>query len=288
MEENLELRKVRDFGELINDSFVFLKQNWKPMFRAVALICGGLIFVSIVTGVIQQLRITSNFSTAEIRQNPFSIYSWDTVVYWIVMTLTYFSVSLASLSYICLYHDKGKVAPVPEEVWSYFKYFFFRVAGVQLMLSVLLIMGLVLCVFPGVYFWPVSALIMAVMVFENGGYGYSFRKGFSLIRGNWWSTFGAMFIMGVVIVVAAIALTLPVSIFAGMGVLLGDMKASAPVLVASMILNQLTQLLYIPIYVVIALAYFSLVEKKEGVGLRERIESIGKNDTDAGLPEEQY
>ncbi len=31
--EQIELRKARDFGELINDSFLFIKGNFKPLLR---------------------------------------------------------------------------------------------------------------------------------------------------------------------------------------------------------------------------------------------------------------
>ncbi len=37
--EPVQLRQVRDFGQLISTTFTFLKQNWKPLVRAMALVC---------------------------------------------------------------------------------------------------------------------------------------------------------------------------------------------------------------------------------------------------------
>ena len=40
MIQKVEFRKVRDFGEVISDTFLFMKQNFKPLFKAFFYLCG--------------------------------------------------------------------------------------------------------------------------------------------------------------------------------------------------------------------------------------------------------
>ncbi len=288
MEQNLELRKVRDFGELISDTVVFAMQNWKPLLKAYASICGFFVVAAGIMAILQQSRVTKIFNSGEIPKSPFSIYGWDTVLNMLLLLLLGISMTITIFSYISLYREKGNVPPTVEEVWSYFKYFFWRLLGAQILLYLLLCVGICLCIVPGIYLMPVMMIISAVMVFENASLGYSFDRGFKLIKNQWWATFGAMFIILIIVYAASMVVILPVSIATGAGMIFGNFKMSLPLIILTTILQYLCQAFCILVDVVIALAYFSLVERKEGAGLSERISSIGNHDPSADLPEEQY
>ena len=45
----MELRKLRDFGENINDTFQFIRQEFKPLLKSFFAIAGVLI---LVTGIV--------------------------------------------------------------------------------------------------------------------------------------------------------------------------------------------------------------------------------------------
>ncbi|MGX5687764.1 hypothetical protein [Arcticibacter tournemirensis] len=288
MEQKVELRKVRDFGELINDTFVFTKQNWKPLLKAYFTICGFFLAAAVIVAVLQQQRLLQAFGSLPTGASPFTVYGWDTVINVVLVMLFYVMMTLTTFSYMSLYKEKGNTAPSVEEVWGYVRYFFGRMFVAQILLSILIIIGFVCCFIPGVYLMPVTAIMLASIVFENSSLGYSFDRGFKLIKGQWWTTFGAMLVMMVVYYAVSIVLVLPISLITGAGVFLGRFNMPFPFLAATVVLQYLAQVFMILLYLLTGIAYFSLAEEKDGAGLSERISSIGKSDPSADLPEEQY
>ena len=131
------------------------------------------------------------------------------------------------------------------------------------------------------------SLVTAALIFENAGLGYAFDRGFKLIKENWWTTFGALFVTMFATYLLMAAIEFPVGILSGAGLFL-DIKVSMPVTILIVVLQALCQVFSIVPYVTASLCYFSLVEKKEGASLLDKIDSMGKGGSTDGLPEEQY
>ncbi|MBC8054826.1 MAG: hypothetical protein H7Y13_17340 [Sphingobacteriaceae bacterium] len=287
MNQNIEFRQVRDFGQLVNDTFIFGKQNLKPLLKAVFTICGFFLIASCVAAIFYALRLQGSMESGEIVK-PGQVFGWEYALNLISMLLFYTSIALTVFCYINLYIQKGNEAPGVEEVWENAKYYFLRVLGSGLLLAILFMVGVVLCVIPGIYLWPITSLMIAIMIFENGTFSYSFDRGFKLIKGSWWTTFGAMFIVFLVLFAATMAVVLPVSLLTAGSIFLTKTQASTPILILNTVLQSFAQIFYALPYIVVSLCYFSLVEAKEGTGLMERVDMIGKSETDSDLPEEQY
>lgn len=288
MEENIEFRKVRSFGDLVGDSFIFVTRNWKPLLKSYYSICGFFVLGAIVTGILQQNKVISLVNSGAIYQSPYSFWGWESALSFIFALLSFISLSITVLSFISLYNEKGNVAPSVEEVWAYFKYFFFRLLGAHILLGLLLIFALVCIVVPAIYLWPVTSVILAVMVFENASIGYSFDRAFRLIKSQWWITFGAFFVTALIVYAGTIMLVMPVSFLTGARMATGGFKSSLTGVMVMTVIQYLCQVFWVLLFVVISLAYFSLAERIDGSGLRERINSIGKDDDDALLPMEEY
>lgn len=288
MEQKLELRKSRDFGQLINDTFLFVRENLKPLLKVYFSICGFLLVAMTVVAVLQQNRLAGILTEESLRRDPFQFYGWEMVLSWVLVFIFYVLLCITTFSYMGLYKDKGNEAPTPQEVWEQVRYYFWRVSGAQLVLGLLVGIGMMFCVLPGLYLWPVVTLMLAIMVIENGSLTYSFDRGFRLISGHWWATFGAMFILSVVSYAVMMLFVMPFGIATGAGLLLGNLKLSLPMLIAATVVQYLSQILLVIVLITAGLAYFSLVEEKEGTSLSDRINSIGKGDDAADLPEEQY
>ena len=287
MRENIEFRQVRDFGQLVNDTFVFSKQNLKPLLKSVFIICGFFLVASIVAATFYALRIQEGVASGE-AESPRTVLGWEYAVSMVFMLVFYTSISATVFSFINLYVQKGNVAPAVEEVWESVKYFFFRVLGSSVLLAILLVVGLILCVIPGIYLWPPTSIIIAIIVFENGSFSYAFDRGFKLVKDHWWTTFGAMFIVMLVMVAATMVVVLPVALLTAGSVFITKTDVSGPILILNTVLETAVQIFYFLPYVTVALCYFSLVEVKEGTGLMDRVDMIGQNKPDSDLPEEQY
>jgi hypothetical protein len=221
-------------------------------------------------------------------KDPSRIFSWEYAASLIFSLLFYTSISLTVFTYIKLYIEKGNQAPEVEEVWTEFKQVFIKFFFSNVLLGILVIIGCFLCLLPGIYLYPITSLIAAIIVFESSSLSYAFDRGFKLIKGNWWVTFGALFIIIIVFAFAAMLAFLPITFIATGSLLFSKYSVSMPILIIRTILSSLVHVFMILPYIVVALSYFSLVESKDGEGLLDRVNSIGQNGSDSNLPEEQY
>jgi len=298
MNKKIELRKVRDFGEVINDTFVFIAQNWKQLLKAYAVICGFFVIASLAVSVLNQLKAADYLNSINIADQPFSTryskfgyYGWTTVIAAIFAIIAYTAIPVTTLAYIAVYREKGDQPAEVEEVWSYFKFYFVRTTLSWLLLGIGLVIGFVMCIIPGVYLWPAFSLVVPIMVFENTTLGYAFSRSFELIKGNYWPTLGVVVIAAIIVYVAMLVFVLPLSILNVSTVLVGGHKFNTTYLILTSVMQHICQAFYMMPTIAIAICYFSLTEQKDNTGLLDRINSLGSNDeldqpNDQQLPEE--
>ncbi len=279
--EKFELRKVRDFSDLITDTFQFLKLTWKPFLLTFFSICGFFIVAAMVLSVVQQLKAAELLNGQSVRtvdaasmlRNTFGV---EYIMLLLVSMMEYIAIPLTVFCFIALYEQNDGQTPTTADVWSFFKYYFFRFLGAWLVTLLLQLVAFLFLFFPGLWLMPIAALIIAILVFENGSFGYSFGRGFSLISGHWWETFGALFVMGIVVISAQMIFSLPTMVITMGSVFTGSVKTTFStwkiILTA---LQHLCVVFYVLPYITIALAYFSLVEQKESAGLEEKIRKFG-------------
>lgn len=290
MQPKIELAKTRDFGEIINDTFTFVSQNWKPLLKSYAIICGFFVVANLVVALLQQQKLIGAMQGLPVgRFGRFS--SLFGPAYFLsllfgVLSLT--AISLVPLCFMALYKEKGNIAPETEEVWGYFKHHFFRFLGSYIIVAICFLIGFVLCLVPGIYLLPILSLVLPIIVFENVGLGYAWSKSFQLIKENWWQTFGAIMVITIITYAAMSIFVIPVSLFTVGTIFLSRTLPSSPAFILTTVISTLCYVFYMLPTITAALCYFSLNEQKEGTGLMNRINNFGSNDLDAGLPKEEY
>jgi len=292
MKQPIELRKLRDFGQTINDSFTFFKENFKPLVRILLAICGLFILIGTISTVFTYMNISSMFNFTpgdyESSSKPVS-YIIGSIISAFILVLTQAFIHLATLCYISVYLQKNNTTPTLAEVWGYFRYYFFRVLGSGIAMFFVIAVGFVLCVIPGIYISIPMYLVIPIIVIENGSFGYAFNKSFKLIKNNWWTVFGVIFIMSLVVGVASSIAGIPLTLVS-VGSKFIPMKAlSLPIIIFFSIMRNLLILAYTLPAIAVCLCYFNLSEDKEGTGLLDRIEKLGQhNNQNDGLPSEEY
>ena len=284
MQPKVELNKVRSFSEIIDDSILFFKQNWKPLLRAYFAICGFFWVAGLITSTFNQFH---TFQLKAQGESPFGITYFISILF---AMFSYISISLTTLSYISLYHQKDKEAPTVEEVWGYVKFYFLRVTGTFFLLTLLLVLGFVFCFFPGIYLWPVFSLILTIMILENASLNYAFNRAFRLISDNWWHTFGVLLLISLLIGVTMILVLIPAAVIATLIVFVTGTHGREVYEVALNIAVNLVQFLHILVLIAGALVYYSLTEQKEDVSLMERIKQFGTHTPPTQQPgtDEEY
>lgn len=300
MESKIELQKARDFGEVINDTFLFIRQNIKPLLKNYFTFCGIFLVFGMVAQGLQELRrlrnlnsLSTSLAQGRTLYGPSGVFANFGLEFLAVIffnMLTGVAISVLITSYMALYKEKGNITPTTEEVWGYFKFFFLRALGSYFVLALLLVIALLFCVVPGVYLYPIFALFLPVMIIENASFSYAFNRSFSLIKENWWATFGALVIIVIIFYFAAILVTLPTSIITGISLVMHSQHGTqlTPLIFLTIFLHQIGQIFAIMPVVTACLCYFNLTEVKEGTGLLGRINQLGNTGKDHNLPTEEY
>ncbi len=282
MEEKIEIRKVRDFGEIIGDTFIFLSRNFKKLFKSLLFIVLPFNIIGTTALAYFQYNFIGSFSN----KNVLGGYNWDSLISsgWsylltiVISIISYtFSISV-TYRFITLY-EKGEDYDV-KELWEYAKKDFFKVLFANIGIFFLVIVGVILCFLPGIYIGVVLSLIFPIMLTENIGFSASLSRSFKLISNNWWLTFALIFVIAIIQGIIAYTFILPAMIFGGISNIFsvnntdGLMSFQIITTVVSHLVSTFTQ----PILITaLALHYFSLVEKKESVGILRRIDTIGNN-----------
>ncbi|UKT63772.1 hypothetical protein [Pedobacter mucosus] len=291
----VEFKKVRDFGQVINDTFTFIRQNLKPLLKTYLIFCGLFVLAGMLTMLLQQYKTLNVVNDITRNHRNFSIFGSEKVFgfeYFLTILFSlasYASMSVAILSYITLYVQKGNQIPTNEEILGYFKYYFFRVFGSSILLILMLIVSVFFCVVPFFYLFPFVAMMFPIMVFENGSLGYSFGRSFKIIKDNFWITFGTLFIMWIIVYACMTFIVLPSTIFSMIGVFTHNTPhISVAATLITTVLQSLCQVFTIIPIVTITLSYFSLVEQKESAGLMERIAHFGNTEKPIDTRPEEY
>lgn len=293
---NIELSKNRDFGELITDTFAFLKQNFKPLLVMFFTFNGLFLLAMVVLNILQYTNASSlqqdmMESRPVFTQSRFANFGLLSVVAGLVAFLNYTLISTTVLSYMALYREKGNQPPSTSEVWGYIKYYFMRLLGSSFLLGILLVIGFVFCVIPGVYLYPIFGLVLPIIVMENASFGYAFNRSFKLINDNWWTVFGALFVIGIIMYTGFMVFSLPVIIITVINFFTHHSATTAtslPLYIINIFLQTAGQMVVIVPVVTSVLCYFKLVEIKESTGLLNRINTFGTGHNHDDLPAEEY
>ncbi|WP_295721380.1 hypothetical protein [Mucilaginibacter sp.] len=294
MKQPIELRRVRDFGEIINDTFTFLKENFKPLFKALFIICGFFVLAGAATTALTQLKLvgltTTKFNpdTYDSATTAYS-YAITVIVNALILVFAQLSIYLVTLCYIAVYLERKDRQPTFAEVWGFFKYYFWRALGSSVLMVLLMFVGFLLCIIPGIYLMPPLYLLFPIIVMENTSFSYAFNKSFTLVKDNWWTVFGVIVIMSIIVSVLGAFINVPMSLILTTRSFVSLKSFNTPIVIFFSIMRNVLMLAYTLPAIALTMCYFSLSEQKDGTGILGRIDTFGKGtDNSNDLPAEQY
>ncbi|PSR54275.1 hypothetical protein AHMF7605_12465 [Adhaeribacter arboris] len=283
----LNFREERDLSQKINATFGFIKQHFKPLFRLLLFIVMPFALIGgVFLGIYQRRALTLNRGERDIEYGTYAEYEFYNQIssfnYLIGIFCAYVSFLLISLviySYILEYMDnEGQIAP--GSVWNRVKDNFLRVFFASFGIFLLCALGTVLLVVPGIYLSVALSFFMMVMLREDLGFVDTVERCLYLIKGNWWSTLGMLFIVSFIQALLALVLGFPVWVLQIMQVLnLPGVDNDLLMISANTLSSVLSIFMYVIIIVALAFQYFNLVEIKDGIGFLEQAEMIGTRRT---------
>ena len=315
MQQVLYLRRLRDFGEKIADSFLFLKQHWKNLFGIYLVFVVPFIIAAIIVAMVFAGRLYSmSLSNAEAIR-PSDIFGLDFLIILLCFVIAITSYNTAVFSYIRFCDEQLGVKPTIAQVGQlYFrkllKIFLYNIVVGFILVLVIIVPYLLVTFIPligvlgqfglGVFFSTVLLHLNLIFIREDQGMSAGISRLFYLFGGSWWKTIGyslVMFLIYYVFSFVLIVILFMVSMIIYAAFLIPRSAAAlggggksivtlATLAVGAFFLLQ--QTFYLILFSAVGINYFSLAEEKDGSAIEELIDSIGTVTDKYGGIEEQY
>ncbi|MDR6300862.1 hypothetical protein [Mesonia maritima] len=292
----INFKKERELGEVISDTFAFIRQNYKVLFQIYTKVLWPvllLMLLAICYYTYITLNLGEDIMSLSGSTNPssgmFSAFSGIflasfvlLIASWFYYTFLYGSYQYAVNSYI---ENNGeiKIDEVKEGLkqnWSSF-------LGASFLAGLLTFIGAIMCLVPGIYVMVPFTLLYSIMVFYKMGVSESITYSFSLIKNNWWITFFTIIVISIIYFIITYVFNLPAIIYTLVKSLVYSQEGNLAdpsfafdwVYLTLSALSSVVQYLLYPIIIIATVfIFFNLDEKKNQTGTYEAIDSLGKKD----------
>ncbi len=313
-ESPIEFRRRRDFGEVLNVTFRFIRQNLALLSKSLLFFVAPFLVVAMLFNVAVQMQVFSGgFLNAD--GQPLANLSGLLFNYAGILVFSLLAGVMAwavILGLMRLYEAHGPGGLTVKAVWEEARGLFFGMLGVvAFLLMILFLIYFLFILFVGfgaavfaqagaivgglitfvavvaflgalAYVVTVFALLFPMRVFERIGLIEGAGRCLKLVRGYGWQTFGVIVLSWIISSVLGGIFSMPsvlLSFLQGMNTLEGGGSGLRALLVVSGVLGGLaSSLLYSIPMVATGFQYFNLVERKEGVGLMARIERLAESE----------
>lgn len=289
MKEYIQFKRNREVGEILTDTFKYIRQEYKTLFKALVrntaipflLLIGSLIFFS---------TTISNFSTLFLNAQNYPLDQSGAagigILLFMIAAIAYYAFMFATV----LHHIKSYIANNgivnQKEITTGVKKDGLQIMGLNILYGILVFIGIMLCFFPGVYVYITLSLAPTLLVFHNLSIGNSISESFKFIKNNWWSTFATLIVIWIVLYAINLIFSIPSIIYSlittfssAQEISQGDMSSMFDwvYITLSTLSSALTYLIYPIFAVALAFIYFNINEKTNQTGTLEEIDTIGSD-----------
>lgn len=275
-QKKIQFRKKRETSEIISDTFIFLKQEIKPLAKIVLIyVLPFIILYSILQVEIQQKFFDSGIMNDQqtlknmllndpgpFYKNVFIIILFNVFVQSLFMAAVY--------SYIKVYVQKGKGNFSLNEVTSLLFHNSLMVLGAGIVLTLIVAFGLMMFFVPGIYFANTLSLTVMILVFENKGLSHALTRSWRFVNTHWWNTL-LLNIIGILIILAVgFIISIPTDIAGYSTSVMKIGKQDITDLpkwfwIMTGINAAISTLLYIIPYIFLAFQYFNIDERSRAM-----------------------
>lgn len=282
--QSIPLYKVRSFGEKINVTFSFIRVNAADFFKAHVRITGiALIIAAIVNVVIVQNAMgdtsglntgTYTGSTEGLLNNLLSN----------LVNLIYGAVAaLVTLGF--LKRKSNNESTDALDIWFEIRPLLLNAIFFMILYGLAVIFGFILLVLPGIFLAVKLALGLPSLVMERSNALDAMDRSYKLTKGNWWSLFGLVLVIALILAVVSFVILLPIGALFGFASYFslqggeGFLSLSVwQIAVASVLQLAVNAVTYSFMWLGLAFHYGSEVEMNESRSLMEDINAMDRDD----------
>ena len=286
----IEFKKQRDFGQILSDTFGFIRNEFKPFLKAIISISAPALVLFIISMSFYTYTVGDLFNFDAYSVGSFDVASpviviLAAIVYMVTLVLIFIFISSTALHYIREYVNNNGIVDFQIVKQNVYKSFW-GYLGLGFLKYLSLGFAAVLCFFPVLYVMVPMFIVYSIYVLEpRRGATDSYSYSFYLINEDFWLTIGCMIVLFILMYVLSMVFSIPTVIYSyiKMGIFSGSINIadynvfSDPIYILLNVLSTLFSLFLNLIFIVAsAFIYFHLNEKRNFTGTYERISNIGK------------
>jgi hypothetical protein len=296
-QQKVELRKIRDFSENLNDTFLFIRQNLKPLLASFIAIAGIFMLGHSIISVMFQRNAGGLFGSLGGRtaapgsgfNYPLAtIFSGTYALLLLLAWANFVAMNVAVTCYMKLYDASQGVAPTIEEVWNEFKKYFLKVLVYTIPITLLTMVGFLFCLVPGIYLAVVFFPFATVLIVDDQTFGGAWDRCRAIVKGNFWQSLGIYFLVYLIVAFSAGIISAIVGGVAGAVSYFTTRDILTTISVVTSVLNIFSYVFYIVLYVSVNLHYFNLAERHDGTAIMRKLDTLGGTGGDFDNIQEQY
>ncbi len=283
-DQKIELYKIRDFGQKINATIVYIRRYIKHLIVPVLLL---ILPAALLAGFFIKDYMATAMSFGAM-DDPEVFNSWFSEVLVSYLGMMLVSLIAGALFFMIIYEfmtyvSKEDTIPTVGKLYSEPLGRLPGLMGLFLIIGIISTMGFFFFIIPGFYLAIVLSLATPIYLFEKASIGASISKSFKIIKGKWWSTFGILMITTIIAGAVSYIFILPSyalmfwEAFTSAAQNPEDPEAIAQAFggwtfALGVTLAMIgTYICYIIPIIALAFQYFNLVERHEGRGLKQEI-----------------
>ncbi|MBZ9778767.1 hypothetical protein LB452_07510 [Psychroflexus sp. CAK8W] len=287
----INFKKERDLGTIISDTFKFIRQEYKSVFKLYIKHVGWLLLLVVAMSTYYQyksLNITGDFINSGNPQDFLLEMVSETGLAILLLSLTsiaYSALSITTINSIMKSYANNGGEIKDEDVRLFIGHYFGNTLLSLIVVGILIFIGFLLCVIPGIYLIVPLSVIFPILVFQEKSFSDAFTESFKLIKQNWWITFATLLVITILIWLISSLFQLPLVIMSALETFTSIEETGTPTTS-----NLASNWLYMTFYVLASLAqyilgivtlismvfiYFNLNEYHNKTGTLEDIDRIG-------------
>jgi len=285
----IELKKKRELGDILTDTFAFLRTQFKPFATTFLKIVGPYLIIMLIA-------MGFYFSTfgdllSDVQYDASAMDTINPIILVVVAIAliisalcAYVTAQATTLFYLKSYAENNGVINY-EEIRSNVYKNFWSFIGLGILVGLSVGIGVMLCCIPGIFLYVPLSMSFAILVFTNRSVTDSFGYSFDLVKDHWWMTFATIFVISIIVGIASYAFQIPAAIYqlGSMGMMAQEVDVENmdtnfidPIYIILNLISTLAQyLLNVITVTAIALIYFNLNEIKNNEGTLQRIQNLG-------------
>ena len=276
-ENTIEIFKKREFGEFISTPITFFVQEFKLLAKSLLFFVGPFIVLELVLINYFHLGYSQDFMDMFTEEGLAGNQRGNSIIRLVELFQSVMLYSTMGV-YVKLYVERGKGKFDTPDIWKGIRKFYWPVLGGQVLAGLMIVIGFLLIIIPGIYLAVVMSVLFVIIIFEEEGVGKAISRTFEIFKGNWWTAFGTFIVMGlmffIIIALFGAIIGLIFSMF-GYGQII---SAFSDAIIGFVTILITAILALLPVFL-----YTSFVTDKENPGLMDRINKISDDNDDVNI-----